>query len=72
MVKLLQQKYLAGIPAAFSNSSKVSFFKPAYLLVFKSVTMNDIIFGWTVSTSSGKGKILLPMKNWAYFAFSFV
>ena len=72
MAKLLLQKCLAGIPAAFSNSSKVSFLMLANLLVFKSVTMNDMIFGWTVSTSSGMGKILLPMKNWAYFALSFV
>ena len=36
---------------------------PANLLFFKSVTIKDIIFGWTVSTSSGIGKILLPIRT---------
>ena len=38
--------------AAFSNPSKVSFFIPASLFVFKSVTTNEIIFGCTSCTSS--------------------
>ena len=44
-VAKLLQKYLAGIPATFSNSSKVSFLIPASLLVFRSVTKNKIVFG---------------------------
>ena len=68
VAKLLLQKYLAGIPVAFSNSSKVSFFIPANLLVFRSVIINEIVFGWTISTNSGIGKILFPTKNFAYFA----
>ena len=32
--------------------------------------MKEIILGWTASTRSGIGKILLPLKYWAYLALS--
>ena len=66
VAKLRLQKYLAGIPAAFSNSSNVSFLMPASLLVFRSTIMKDRDFVWTASTSSGIGKILLPTNYCAY------
>ena len=28
--------------------------------------INEIVFGWTISTNSGIGKILFPMKYFAY------
>ena len=71
VAKLLLQKYLAGIPAAFISSSKVSFLIPTSLLVFKSVIINDIVFGCTASPSSGIGKILFPLKYCVYLALSF-
>ena len=66
MAKLRLQKYFAGIPAAFTKSSNMSFFIPVSRLVFMFVIMNDIVFGCTASTSSGIGRILLPLKYWAY------
>ena len=68
VAKLRLQKYLAGIPAAFKISSNLSFFSPASLLVFMSETIKDRVFGWTASTSSGIGRILFPLKYWAYFS----
>ena len=73
VAKLRLQKYLAGIPAAFKSSSNFSFFNPANLLVFISVTIKDRVFGWTASTNSGIGRIQFPWKYWAYFsALSFL
>ncbi len=71
VAKLRLQKYLAGIPAAFKISSNLSFFSPASLLVFMSETIKDRVFGWTASTSSGIGRILFPLKYWAYFSTQF-
>ncbi len=68
VAKLRLQKYLAGIPAAFKISSNLSFFSPASLLVFMSETIKDRVLGWTASTSSGIGRILFPLKYWAYFS----
>ena len=68
VAKLRLQKYLAGIPAAFKISSNLSFFSLASLLVFMSETIKDRVFGWTASTSSRIGRILFPLKYWAYFS----
>ena len=68
VAKLRLQKYLAGIPAAFKSSSNFSFFRPADILVFMSVTIKDRVFGCTVSTNSVIGRIRLPWKYWAYFS----
>ena len=46
----------------------MSFLIPANLRDFKSVTTNDMIFGWTSLTSSGIGRILFPSKYFSYFA----
>ena len=54
--------------AAFSKPSNTSFLIPANLRDFKSVTTNDMIFGWTSLTSSGIGRILFPSKYFSYFA----
>ena len=69
VAKLRLQLYLAGIPADFS---KVSFLRPLSLLVFRSMTTNDIVFGCTSFTSWGMGKILLPWKDWEYFSLFFM
>ena len=61
-VKLLQQRYLPGMFADFKMSSKVSFFKPANLLVRRSVTTNDRVFGSTALTNSGMGRISPSLK----------
>ena len=66
LAKLRPQKYLAGIPVAFSSSSNVSFLIPANLLVLKSVTIKDKVLGWTASTFSDMSKILSILKYWAY------
>ena len=60
------------MPAAFNRSSNVSFFIPASLLFFKSVTTKDIVLGWTSWTNSGIGRILFPWKYLAYFSLLFV
>ena len=52
------KKYLPGMPAGFSKSSKVSFSIPASLLVHRSLTTKDRILGSTISINSGIGKIL--------------
>ena len=62
VAKLLQQKYLPGMFALFRRSSKVSFFSPASLLVFRSVTTKDRVLGSTASTSSGIGRISPSLK----------
>ena len=56
--KLRLQKYLAGIPVAFSNFANVFFLMLANLLVFKSVTTKDRVLGSTSLTSLGIGNIL--------------
>ena len=70
VAKLLLQKYLTGILAAFRNSSKVSFLILVSFLVFRSVTIKESVFGWTASTYSGIGSILFPWEYWAYLALS--
>ena len=47
VAKLCLQKHLAGIPAAFNNSSNVSFFIPANFLVLGSVIIKDRVLGKT-------------------------
>ena len=49
------------------TSSNVSFLSRASLLVFKSVTTNDRVFGSTASTSSAIGSISFSLKYFAYF-----
>ena len=51
VAKLLRQKYLPGMFAVFRKSSKVFFFNSASLLVLRSVTMKDRVFGSTASTN---------------------
>ena len=50
VAKLLRQKYLTGMFALFRRSSKVYFFNPASLLVLRSVTTKDRVFGSTSFT----------------------
>ena len=67
VAKLRRQKYRHGIPTDLKTSSKASFLMPASLLVFRSVTTKDRIFGSNVSVNSGIGKISLSLKYGAYF-----
>ena len=62
VAKLLRQKYFPGMFALFSKSSKVSFLSPASLLVLRSVTTKDRVFGSTSFTSSGIGRISPSLK----------
>ena len=66
VAKILQQKYLPGMFAIFSNSSKVSFLRPTSLQVRKSVTTKDRVFGSTAFTSSGMGRISPSLKYSVY------
>ena len=60
--KLLRQKYLPGMFAEFKMPSKVSVFKPASLLVSRSVTTNERVFGSTASTNLSMDRISLSLK----------
>ena len=71
VTKLLRQKYWQGTPAFRRRSSKPSFFSPTSRLVFKSVITSDNILGSSFSITSGRGKILLPLKYWAYLPTRF-
>ena len=61
VAKLLRQKYLPGMFAVLRKSSKVSYFNPACLLVLRSVTTKDKVFGSTASTNSGMVNISLSL-----------
>ena len=55
------------MPAVLMTASNVSFLSRASLLVFKSVTTNDRVFGSTASTGSAIGSISFSLKYFAYF-----
>ena len=62
VAKLRRQKYQPGIPAVMRSSPNISFFSPASLRVFKTVTMKDRVLGTVSATSSGIGSIAFSLK----------
>ena len=68
VAKLLQQKYLTWIPAAFNSFSKVTFLISASLLVFKSVIINEIIFSCIASNQLWDKQSCIAFNVWGIFS----
>ena len=66
VTKLRRQKYRHGMPTDLKTSLKAAFLIPISLLVFRSVTTKDRVFGSTASVNLRIVKISFSLKYGAY------